>query len=113
MSTIRKLARSNKYQSLYSRAKEISSIHLFKNTIDFSQIQLIFLHWLEAYNLMYMDISSGVKMVDEEIIKDDLRAEAYLLWRSINKKDLYKKKADRGNQKTLSGLPSITFERRK
>ena len=104
---LRKLARSHKYQLLYNRAKEISNIRLFKNNTDFTSIQLLFLHWLEVYSVMYLDLATNKNMLNEEIINDDLRAEAYLIWKNHNRKNKDKSKNTR---KVVSGLPGINFK---
>ena len=82
---IKKLARSRRYQSLYARAKEINNICLFKNNIDFTPIQVTFLSYLEMYNQLYQDLYMKEPLISEEVIEDDLRCEAYLLWKAIEK----------------------------
>ena len=104
---LRKIARSNKYQLIYNRAKEISNIKLFKNNINFTSVQLLFLHWLEVYSVLYMDLATNKNMLTEEIINDDLRAEAYLIWKNNNRKNKDKTNKTR---KVISGLPGINFK---
>ena len=80
---LRKLARSMKYQFLYSRAKEMSgSIRLLKNDMDFSDVQITFLQWVETYHMLYTEKQMGDELITDEIIDDDLRTEAYLAYRN-------------------------------
>lgn len=109
---IRKLARSYEHQLLYNRAKEIGTIRLFDNTFDFSFIQLKYLQWLEVYNSLFADLYMEEDYISEEIIRDDIRTEAYLLYKSKKKK---KKESDKQNKKeidTTGNIPSIIFKRK-
>lgn len=112
---IKKLARSHKYQSLYSRAKEIGSIRLFTNLSSFSRLQSLFLDWLELYNSLYSDLAMGEEYISEEVIKDDLRMEAYLVYKSYKRKN---KNIDTNknsiHQKISSqGLGSVIFKKKR
>lgn len=78
---IRTLARSTKWQTLYARAKEMN-IQLFENVTDYSAIQIEFLYWLELYHSLYMDLGMNEPYISENVIKDDIRVDAYVLWRS-------------------------------
>jgi len=108
---LRKIARSNKYQLLYSQVKEIGSLKLFKNREDLTKVQLLFLNWLSIYQSLYTDIATGEKYISEEVLKDELRTQAYLLYKD-NKKN---KKTDKKNEKeinTESNIPSVIFTRK-
>ena len=59
--TLRKLARSGAWQTVYSRSKEIGSINLFKNNRDFTMVQIVFLRWLEIYNSLFSDLNCEEK----------------------------------------------------
>ena len=54
---LRKLARSSKYQNLYSMSKEMTSIHFFDNNSKFSFIQFEFIYWVSLYNRLYADLA--------------------------------------------------------
>jgi len=82
---IKRLARKVDQQNLYARAKELGCVHIFNNVSDFSYIQTTFLSWLETYNTMYVDLALDKPNIDEDVMKDELRTEAYLFWRSKNK----------------------------
>ncbi len=109
---IRKLARSYNWQFIYTRAKELGSIKLFNNETDLTMFQMLFLRWLEVYQVLYSDINNNERYIDKEVIEDDIRTEAYLLYRSKKKnkedKDKGKKKID-----TASSIPSTIFKRTK
>ena len=76
---IRELAKSAKWQNLYSRSKELSSITLFRNSTDFSLIQNHFLYLLETYNTLYVDMYSDKPYISQKVIDNVIRTEAYLL----------------------------------
>lgn len=86
--TIRALAREYRYQLLYSRAKELSSMYLFENRIDFSKLQMSFLSWLETYNSIYIDIACDEELIDDERIKDDILVDAYLVYKKRERQQM-------------------------
>lgn len=107
------LARSNRWQILYQRAKEIGTLKLFNNDSDLASDQIWMLFFLEMFSGLYLDLAMKEKNISEEVIKDDLRVEAYLLWKK-EKKD---KKSGEGStdtitNKNLSGIPSVVFKRK-
>jgi hypothetical protein len=108
---LRKLARSYKYRFLYARTKEMNGVKLFQNDTDFTSVQMLFLQWLEVYNLLYSDLSSKENFISEEVIADDIRTEAYLYYRSQKKDDqtdTKKKQID-----THGSIPSVIFKTKK
>jgi len=109
---LRKLARSNKYQLLYSRAKDMA-LRLFGNVTDLTKIQIWFLYWLEIYSSLYTDLARKEKFLDKEVIEDDVRTDAYLMWRE----EKYKKNAQGTMKKrsidTSGSNPSVIFKNRK
>ena len=109
---VRKLARSDKYQILYARAKELGNIKLFKNDIDISKLQITFLYWLEIYNSLYTDLAMNEKWINEDVIESDLRVEAYLLLRRKLREE--KKEGKETDNKSTSdgGIPSVIFNRK-
>lgn len=79
---IRKLARSTYYQNIYKSAKEIGSIHLFENSTNLSGVQNLFLFWLSIYDTLYSELGQKEwKYLDEKVIDNDLRCDAFLYWR--------------------------------
>jgi hypothetical protein len=78
---IRKLARSIFYQNLYKSAKELN-INLFENDRNFSGTQSLFLFWLSVYDLLYSELNQKEwKYLDDKVIEDDIRCDAFLYWR--------------------------------
>lgn len=109
--TVRKIAKSYKYQLLYDKSKEMSSIRLFRNDIDFTGIQLMFLRWLEIYHSLYEDLALKKEYISQEVIDDNIRAEAYLLYRDKNRGKKEEKKDEL--QKIQSNtIPSVIFRKR-
>ena len=108
---LQKLARSNTAQTVYRNAKELSGIRLFNNDTELSHIQILYLYYLSLYESLYTDLSMGEELISEEIIKDDLRCEAYLLFKRVNRKN----KKQNTNNKSLtdkSGADSLIFTRK-
>ena len=106
---LRKLAKSNRYQFLYARTEKMSNIKLFNNNIDFSYIQIIFLQWLQVYYSLYEDLYMKEEYISQEVIDDELRTDAYLLWKNRVKG---KKKQDKKSIDRTSGVPSVIFKRK-
>jgi len=109
---IRKLAKSNKYQLLYNRVKELSTLKLFYNDVDLTRVQSWFLYWLEIYNSLYSDIARKEELIDEEVIKDDIRTDAYLLYR-MEKSKIKKTTSNKKSKSIISGEQSVIFKSRK
>jgi len=107
---LKKLARSNKWQVLYNRAKELGTLRLFKNDIDLTKIQIWMLYFLEMYSSLYTDLAMNEEYIDEDVIEDDLRCEAYLLYRKEkSKKENKKKFIDKDEKITPSDIPAVQF----
>jgi len=108
---LRKVAKSNKYQILYNRAKNLGTIKLFSNDVNYTQAQIWFLYWLEVYSSLYTDLAMNEKYIDEEVIEDDLRTDAYILYRQEKRKE--KPKLENFNKKkekvTPNNIPTIRF----
>jgi len=113
---LKKFSRSVRWQTIYARVKEIGSLQLFNNTSDLTKLQLLVMQWTEIYHSLYEDIAMNKPYIDEKIIEDELRTEAYLLWRRKNQnKDVDSQiKQSKDNQKSNnnSGRPSMIFTRR-
>jgi len=108
---MRKLASSFNWQMLYARAKELSSLRLFENDSDLTVLQTQFLYWLEIYQSLATDLALKEKNISPEVIADEIRCDAYLLWKSKNKnkeqKTPNKKEKDTVNN---TGIPNIIFK---
>ncbi len=97
-SPIRTLAKSYYWQSIFARSKEIpGSVRLFENKSDFTKLQLLFLQQLEIVSGLYQDLAMGEDLISEEVVNDELRSEAYLLYRK-NKRDQERSNKNINNQ---------------
>jgi len=101
--SLEKLASTAYWQNLYAQSKKVNGIKLFNNESDFSLIQILFLQYLEVYHQLWMDVLDG--KLDEKILKDPLRVEAYL----FNKKR--KQKYELKNKKIDNELGKSTFRK--
>jgi hypothetical protein len=80
-SIIRKIAKSNKWQTIFAYAKELN-IKMFENESDLTNLQLTFLKYLNFYNSIYTDVALGE--VDEDVLKDEIFEDSYILYRNKN-----------------------------
>jgi len=76
---IRKLAKSIKFQNLYQATKEINGILLFKNSMDFTWLQQIFLSYLYFYSNLNTEVVTN--KLSEKIFNNFIYEDAYMLWR--------------------------------
>lgn len=107
---LQKLSRSNKWQILYNRAKELGTLRLFKNDIDLTKIQIWMLYFLEMYSSLYTDLAMNEDYISEDVIEDDLRCEAYLLYRKEkSKKENKRKFIGKDKKVTPSDIPGVQF----
>ena len=83
-SQLKKLAKDNYWQTLYSQAKEVHGVTLFDNQTDFSNIQMMFLNYLGYYNALHTDIYLGE--VNELVLKDEIYEEAYVYYKNQSRK---------------------------
>lgn len=82
---VRKLARSFYSQKLYSSSKDCNGISLFLNKNNFSGIQVLFLYWIDIYSVFYQELQNKEwEYLTEEVIKDDIRLDAFMHWRKLN-----------------------------
>ena len=83
-STIRKLAKSNKHQNLFSASKEINNIQLFDNIKNLSNLQQLYINFLYFYENIIVDIMSN--LVSEKVLDNDIYSDSYILWKKKDKK---------------------------
>lgn len=108
---IRQLARSSHWQNLYNNSKEIPSIQLFENNNNISGLQGLFLFWLNIYDSLYNDLAQKEwKYLDEFVINDDTRCDAFLYWRGQQReRELEKhKKEQRISKLNLKDKSNVT-----
>ena len=81
---IRKLARSDYWQSLYTMSKEGHDIQFFTNVNSFSGPQVSLLQWLRIYDMLYTEKAQKESyLLTDNVIKNDDRCNAYLHIRRI------------------------------
>ena len=107
---LKKIAKSERWQLVYNRVKEIGTLKLFSNIEDLSEVQLWFLHYLTMFDNLYQDLARDEKYISEEVIADDIRCDAYLLYRRLERN----KDKNKGNKEvTTNGtVPSVVFKRK-
>ena len=107
---LRKLAKSPKWQTIYSRSKEVNGTKLFNNETDFTPFQVMFLQWLEIYHSLESDLMMKEKNISKEVIDDEIRTDAYLYCRSL--KDINEeKKGPLEGYEAPANIPSVVFKR--
>ena len=88
------LAKLVRIQNLFIAAKELHGIRIFKNSIDFSNIQNIFLSYL--YNVDSINRDIVVEKISEHVLDDRIYWDSYLIYKrkNRNKNDKNDKKSD-------------------
>jgi len=81
-SILRNLAKSIKSQNLFTAAKEMNGIRLFRNSFDFSKIQELYLSYLYSYDSLNRDII--IEKISKHIFDSEIYEDAYLLWKRKN-----------------------------
>ena len=121
MDDIRNLASSYEFQTMYSRMKDGLPVEFFINKKDFSAYQLNLLYWLEIYSNLYKLLSEDKRFLNEEVITNTIRSDAYLKFKpqyaennnhnnyTINNNIKNKKKK---NMRTVPGIPAVCYKPR-
>ena len=94
-SNIRKLANSDYYQTLFSYSKEGMNVKLFINDIDFTDLQITFLKYLNFYSAINTDIALGD--VSEKVLEDEIYSDAYMMYK--NRSDRKKLEESKNSEK--------------
>jgi len=94
LNEIRDLAKTNYYQTLFASAKEIN-IQIFNNNKDFSELQVVFLNYLNFYKVLYDEISQDE--VTEIVLKKHIYEDAYMLYRRENYKKMKKESKEKNH----------------
>ena len=108
---IRLLAQSSYYQELYKASQDCSGIHLFENKNNFSRSQYLLLYWLRVYSMLYEELYSlEWTNLDESVIKDVDRCDAFLFWRRKQQEKKIKKykKDEKRNTNKPKMMPVFT-----
>ena len=77
---IRKLAKNDYYQTLFSLGKEWHNINLFENKSDFTEIQLLFLRYLNFYSQLYLDIA--LNDVRDVVLENMIYEDSYMFYKT-------------------------------
>ena len=105
----RKIAKTTKFQSIYNNAKEIG-LKLFRNDSSYSDLQLLFLNFLNFYSLLGLDIALGE--IDEIVLEDEIYEDAYMYYRKKSRSektsDLYNPMKNLSNTSRQEHKPKIT-----
>ena len=81
-SELRKLARSDYWQTLHNATKTNSGIQLFQNCKDLSSVQIKFIQWLDIYSMLHIELAQKESLyLTEKVLLDDERTNAYLYYR--------------------------------
>ena len=96
-SILRKIAKSNFYQTVFSMSKE-SPIWVFDNNKDFSEIQLTFMSFLAFYHSINMDIGMGE--VTDRVLNNSIYEDAYCYYRNQERKKSTKEKQQKSSSDT-------------
>lgn len=89
---LRNLARSAYWQNLYSASQKCSGIRLFENVSNLSGLQVRFLYWLSTYELLFSELSTHEDdLLTLEVLEDEDRTDAYLIYRNKKHDYLWKK----------------------
>ncbi len=95
---LRNLAKSPYWQNIYKASKDCAGINLFENSHNLSGLQSRFMHWLSVYEMLYTELSTYEDdLLTEEVINNEYRTDAYLIYR--NKKYDYLWKQHRAEEK--------------
>lgn len=108
---LRDLAKSEKYQTLFSHFKE-SNGTIFENRSDFTTYQIVFMNFLYFYHNIYTDIA--LEEVDEIVITDHIYEDAWARYKRKQRLSDFKEmsapytkpqkqeKFEKGNQQSFS-----------
>lgn len=104
------LAKTTKYHNIFAAAKELNGIRLFKNMIEFSKLQELFLSYLFTFDMIQRDII--VDKISKHVLDDDtdIYLEAYLFWKN-NHKDSDKETKSKSNYVHLVPTKEIKFKK--
>lgn len=84
ISSLRQLAKSDKWQTLFYHFKE-SNGNIFENNSNFTAYQVIFLNFLYFYHNIYTDIA--LEEVDEIVLTHEIFEDAWSRYKRKKKMD--------------------------
>jgi hypothetical protein len=105
-SNIRKLANSDYYQTLFAYLKDGMPVKIFHNDMDFTDLQIVFLKYLNFYSAINMDIALGE--VSDKVLEEEIYCDAYMMFK--NKNDIKKlDETKNNNQKETVSQPTTRW----
>jgi len=89
---LRNLAKSVYWQSLYNASLNTANVNIFNNMTDFSGLQVCFLYWLSVYKMLNDELATYEdKRLTKNVLLDNYRVDAYLVYRGKKNEFLWKK----------------------
>ncbi len=108
---IRKLAKLNYWQNIYSASKKCSGIQLFENNFNYSGLQTRFLYWLSVYDMLFSELATHEdKLLTFEVLDDNDRTDAYLIYRNKKHDFLWKKHREDEQQSQMKASRKKNFK---
>lgn len=104
MNFLQEISKSNKHQILYREAQKIG-LKLFNNNSDLGKHQIIYLNYLELFKNLYDELASGEEYLTEEVINNEVRCAAYLVYRRDKNKEKKPKKRNNSKIPTIISIP--------
>ena len=101
--TIRRLAKTDYYQTVFGNCKDLQ-LRLFKNKDYLTEIQVVFINYLNFYSSLFMDVSIGD--IDEVVTTHAVFEDAYM----ANKEYLREKKFKNNTNTKPGNSDSFTFD---
>ena len=98
---VRKLAKNISSQNLFVAAKDLSGIRLFKNIINFSKLQNMYLSYLYFYKSLYEDVYTN--KVSKKVFENKIYEESYSYYK-LKKEDKPTNKNRTGKRRKLQGI---------
>jgi len=84
---LRKLAKTNKWQTLYAQSKE-GCVNLFINIAAYTDLQVAFLQYCSFYNSLHTDIY--MDEVSDIVLENEIYEDAYQTYKNKVKKNKHK-----------------------
>lgn len=104
---IRKLSKSNKWQTIFSLTKE-AGFPIFENTTDYTEYQILFLNFLSFYYNLYTEVA--LNDIPLYIFKDEIYEDAYMYYKRKEKvKDYSASLKPQDNKQQTKQEPDFTW----
>lgn len=105
---LRELSHSLESQILYARLKDGMPIEFFENKKDFTTLQISYMFWLELYHGLYTSLSMNPYYLNQDVINNEIRCDAYLKHRvKLEKEIADTKNPTNNNPKNRKNKPKV------